>query len=80
LHGIFARFLKILTIEDGVVMGGMGSAILEFIADHGYNARLKRLGIPDKFIEQGSVPELHHECGYDAEGIRTALVSFSEND
>ncbi len=80
LHEILAKFTKILTIEDGVVMGGMGSAILEFMADHGYNARLKRLGIPDKFIEQGSVPELHHECGYDAGGIRTALVSFSEND
>ena len=79
LHGIFAKFSKVLTLEDGSVMGGMGSAVLEFMADHGYTAKLKRLGVPDKFIEQGSVSELHHECGYDAEGIRKALVSFSEN-
>jgi 1-deoxy-D-xylulose-5-phosphate synthase len=54
-------------------MGGMGSAILEFMADHGYHGRVKRLGVPDTFIEQGSVAELHHECGFDADGIAQAL-------
>ena len=69
LHEIFRKFKRIITVEDGSVMGGMGSAILEFMADHGYMARVIRLGIPDHFIEQGSVAELHHECGFDTEGI-----------
>jgi 1-deoxy-D-xylulose-5-phosphate synthase len=73
LHEIFRRFTKIITVEDGSVMGGMGSAVLEFMSDHGYHANVKRLGVPDMFIEQGSVPELHHQCGFDTEGIvRTA--------
>ncbi|MEI7726175.1 MAG: 1-deoxy-D-xylulose-5-phosphate synthase [Bacteroidota bacterium] len=69
LHAIFSKFDKIITVEDGSVMGGMGSAILEFMADHGYGAKLQRMGVPDLFIEQGSVAELHHECGFDTEGI-----------
>ena len=69
LHAIFSKFDKIITVEDGAVMGGMGSAILEFMADHGYGAKLQRMGVPDLFIEQGSVAELHHECGFDTEGI-----------
>ena len=50
-------------------MGGFGSAVVEFMSDHGYAASIKRLGVPDKFIEQGKNEELHRECGYDAEGI-----------
>lgn len=73
LHDIFKKFSTILTIEDGSVQGGMGSAVLEFMADHGYRASVKRLGIPDRFIEQGTVAELHHECGYDVEGIIKAV-------
>ncbi len=73
LHDIFRKFSNILTVEDGSVMGGMGSAILEFMADHGYQARVKRLGIPDAFIEQGSQAELQHECGFDQEGILNAI-------
>ena len=74
LHSVFSRFSSIITVEDGSVMGGMGSAVLEFMADHGYSAQVRRLGIPDQFIEQGSVAELHHECGFDTEGIvRNAL-------
>jgi len=73
LHEIFRRFSTILTVEDGSVQGGMGSAVLEFMADHGYKASVKRLGIPDRFIEQGTVTELHHECGYDVEGIIKAV-------
>ena len=69
LHEIFSKFRKIITVEDGSVMGGMGSAMLEFMADHGYASKVQRLGIPDHFIEQGSVAELHHECGFDTEGI-----------
>jgi 1-deoxy-D-xylulose-5-phosphate synthase len=69
LHEIFTRFNKIITVEDGVIKGGLGSAVLEFMSDHNYTAKVIRLGIPDRFIEQGNVVELHHECGYDAFGI-----------
>jgi 1-deoxy-D-xylulose-5-phosphate synthase len=73
LHGIFKQFKKIITVEDGAVSGGFGSAILEFMGEHEYEASVKRLGIPDKFIEQGKNEELHHECGYDADGIIKAV-------
>jgi len=69
LHEVFRKFACVITVEDGSVMGGMGSAVLEFMADHNYSSRVHRLGIPDQFIEQGSVAELHHECGFDKEGI-----------
>ncbi len=73
LHQIFSRFDRILTVEDGCVMGGFGSAVLEFMTDHGYMARVKRLGIPDAVIEHGEQIELHHECGFDPQGIAEAV-------
>ncbi len=76
LPEIFKNFKRIITVEDGTVLGGFGSAILEFMSEHGYTASVKRLGIPDKFIEQGKNEELHHECGYDAEGIAAAVKSM----
>lgn len=76
LHKIFKQFRQIITVEDGTVVGGFGSAILEFMSDHGYEAKIKRLGVPDKFIEQGKNEELHHECGFDAEGIVRAVKSM----
>ncbi len=69
LHEIFNRFKKIITVEDGCLMGGFGSAVLEFMTDHGYSAQVKRLGIPDHIIEHGEQLELHKECGYDPESI-----------
>jgi 1-deoxy-D-xylulose-5-phosphate synthase len=70
LHEVFGKFDKVITIEDGCVMGGIGSAILEFAADHQYkNTTVVRLGIPDAFIEHGSQMELHKECGFDPESI-----------
>jgi 1-deoxy-D-xylulose-5-phosphate synthase len=69
LHEVFARFNKIITVEDGCVEGGMGSAVLEFMADHQYHAHVVRLGIPDMVVEHGEQPELWAECGYDAAGI-----------
>ncbi len=73
LHEIFKRFNKVITIEDGCIIGGLGSAITEFASDHGYHdVSIRRLGIPDRFIEQGTLEELHHECGIDTEGIRNA--------
>jgi 1-deoxy-D-xylulose-5-phosphate synthase len=73
LHEVFKNFSKIITLEDGTVVGGLGSAVLEFMSDHGYSAQVKRLGVPDKFIEQGSVEDLHSECGCNAQGIIQAL-------
>lgn len=69
LHEVFGKFDKVITVEDGCLMGGFGSAVLEWMMDHGYQARIKRLGIPDKVIEHGEQIELHHECGFDASGI-----------
>jgi len=69
LHEVFQKYDRILTVEDGCLPGGVGSAILEFMAEHGYAARVKRLGIPDRVIEHGEPHELHHECGFDAAGI-----------
>jgi len=65
LHEVFGKFKHVITIEDGCIMGGMGSAVLEFMADHGYQAQVKRLGIPDHFIEHGTQKELYAECGFD---------------
>jgi len=73
LHEVFKNFSKIITLEDGTIVGGLGSAVLEFMSDHGYSAQVKRLGVPDKFIEQGSVEDLHSECGCNAQGIIQAL-------
>jgi len=69
LHEVFTKFDKVITIEDGTIIGGLGSAVLEFIADNGYQAQVKRLGIPDKFIEHGTQQELYKECGFDSESI-----------
>lgn len=76
LHEVFSKFKKIITIEDGTINGGIGSAILEFMADNNYQSAVKRLGIPDKFIEQGTNSELHKECGYDVEGIIKATLTL----
>ena len=67
LHEVFAKFDKVVTVEDGCIQGGFGSAVLEFMADHGYQARVVRLGIPDEFIEHGSQNQLYKECGYDVD-------------
>lgn len=69
LHGVFQKFDKIITLEDGTIQGGLGSAVLEFMSDHHYSATVVRLGIPDKFMEHGTQQELYAECGYDKEGI-----------
>ncbi|MBN2613939.1 MAG: 1-deoxy-D-xylulose-5-phosphate synthase [Bacteroidales bacterium] len=76
LHYVFRNFKKIVTVEDGTIVGGFGSAVVEFMCDHGYQAAVKRLGVPDKYIEQGSQQEQYKECGYDAEGIYQAVKSL----
>ena len=79
LHEVFAKFDKIVTVEDGTIVGGMGSAILEFMAEHNYKAEVKILGIPDRLVEHGTLKELYTECGYDAvaisETVRTLVGS-----
>ena len=73
LHEVFAKYTKIVTVEDGTIVGGFGSAILEFMNQHKYVAEVKLLGIPDRIVEHGTPKELHRECGYDAEGIATSV-------
>jgi len=73
LHEIFAKFDRIITVEDGTIIGGFGSAILEFQAAHNYRATVRILGIPDRIVEHGAQKELQHECGYDASAIATAV-------
>lgn len=69
LHEIFKKFRKIITVEDGTIKGGFGSAVLEFMSDHDYSAKIKVLGIPDNFIEHGPIDTLYSICGIDREGI-----------
>jgi 1-deoxy-D-xylulose-5-phosphate synthase len=73
LHSVFRRFDRIITVEDGVLKGGFGSAVIEFMCDNGYLAEVRRLGIPDYFVEQGTQEELIGECGFDAAGIAKAI-------
>lgn len=73
LHEVFKKFRHVITLEDGTIVGGLGSAVLEFMAAHNYRSSVVRLGIPDKFIEQGTVEELHRECGYDVQGIYNTI-------
>ncbi|MEO8147927.1 MAG: 1-deoxy-D-xylulose-5-phosphate synthase [Bacteroidia bacterium] len=73
LHEVFSNFKKIITVEDGCIMGGFGSAITEFMIDNGYSAQFLRLGIPDHFIEHGEQKELYNECGFDANAIKDAV-------
>lgn len=73
LHEVFSNFSKVITVEDGAVMGGFGSAVLEWMVDRGYQSRVVRLGVPDEFIEHGTQKELWAECGYDAAAIVDAV-------
>lgn len=69
LHSIFRKFEHVITVEDGCLQGGMGSAIVEFMIDYGYSSKVTRLGIPDRIVNHGEQPELWAECGYDAAAI-----------
>lgn len=69
LHEVGKKFNRIVTVENGVIKGGLGTAVLEFMADNGYTPKVKRIGVPDRFIEHGAVPELFKLCGMDSESI-----------
>ena len=76
LHEVGQKFKHIITVENGVACGGLGSAVLEFMADNHYTPQVNRLGIPDRFIEHGSIPELYQLCGIDCNSIATILKSI----
>jgi 1-deoxy-D-xylulose-5-phosphate synthase len=73
LHEVFRNFKKIITVEDGTVVGGFGSAVLEFMNENGYSAEIKIMGIPDRLVEHGTPKELYKEIGLDAQAIATSL-------
>jgi 1-deoxy-D-xylulose-5-phosphate synthase len=76
LHEVFSRFDKLITVEDGTVVGGFGTAVLEFMNEQHYKAEIKMLGIPDRLVEHGTPKELHRECGYDALAIKEAVLEM----
>jgi len=76
LHHICKNYEKIVTVEDGCLPGGFGTAVLEFVADNNYTCNVKRLGIPDRIVEHGSQQQLHKECGFDAEGIHKSILEI----
>ena len=78
LHEVGKKFKQVVTVEDGVIQGGLGSAVLEFFADHGYEVEVTRIGIPDRFVMHGTVAELHKLCGMDAEGIARKIEELKK--
>jgi 1-deoxy-D-xylulose-5-phosphate synthase len=74
LHSIFKNHGKIITLEDGVINGGFGSTVVEFANQNDYRHKIIKLGIPDKFVEHGSIAQLQHECGYDVDAIVRILL------
>lgn len=79
LHQIFSKYKKVITLEDGCITGGMGSAVLEFMARHHYQAQVKMLGIPDLIVEHGTPDQLFTECGYDREAIKNSILELHLN-
>ena len=78
LHEVFSKFNKIITVEDGTVVGGFGSAVLEFMNANGYKAEIKIMGIPDRLVEHGTPKQLYDEIGIDANGIAATLRAMAD--
>jgi len=76
LHEVGKNFSRIVTVENGTIQGGLGTAVMEFMIENGYKPRMIRIGIPDRFIEHGTVPELFHLCGMDTENITKAVMGI----
>jgi 1-deoxy-D-xylulose-5-phosphate synthase len=74
LHKLLKTHKAIITVEDGTIVGGFGSAVSEFMTENEYTLPLKRLGVPDSFVEHGTIQELKHELGYDAESIKNTVL------
>ena len=79
LQEVLNKYPKIITVEDGTVLGGFGSAVLEFANQYSCKNEIQILGIPDKIIEHGSPKELHRECGYDAQAIKDAVLEMMKD-
>jgi 1-deoxy-D-xylulose-5-phosphate synthase len=79
LHESLSTYPKIVTVEDGTVKGGFGTAVLEFMQEHGYKNDVQILGIPDKVVEHGTLKELHSECGYDAQAIADTVREMMQS-
>jgi 1-deoxy-D-xylulose-5-phosphate synthase len=80
LHEVFLKFNKVITVEDGTIVGGFGSAVLEFMNEHAYKADVKIMGIPDRLVEHGSPKQLYDEIGIDANGIIKLLREIAKAD
>ena len=80
LHEIGRKYSHIITIENGTVTGGLGTAVTEFMMDNGYSPEIRRLGLPDQFIEHGSTPQLLHLCHIDEDAVISALNSLTQNN
>lgn len=76
LHEVFSSYDKVITVEDGTIVGGFGSAVLEFMNEHQYKASITMLGIPDRLVEHGTPKELHRECGYDTQAIYETVLKI----
>jgi 1-deoxy-D-xylulose-5-phosphate synthase len=74
LHEVGKNFSRIVTVENGTVQGGLGTAIMEFMMENGYTPKIVRIGVPDRFIGHGTIPQLYHLCGMDAESITKAIT------
>ena len=74
LHEVGKNFRRIITVENGTIQGGLGTAVMEFMIENGYSPQVIRIGIPDQFIEHGTIPELYHLCGMDKESISKAIL------
>ncbi len=80
LHEVFTKFNKVITLEDGCLMGGMGSAVIEFMADNNYAAQVTRLGIKDEWIEHGEQAQLYAECNIDADAVIASVTKLMNKD
>lgn len=80
LHEVGKKFSRIITVENGVIRGGLGSAVLEFMADNGYTPKIKRIGVPDEFVEHGPISELYKLCGMDAKCIAEEIKRWLSED
>jgi len=78
LDDAIAKCSNIITVEDGTILGGLHSAVCEYVATGSYNVKVTAMGVPDRFIEQGSVPELQQECNFDEESILKTIINVSK--
>ncbi len=80
LEEVAAKNCPVITVEDGIIAGGLGGAVAEWFAEKGLHRKLLRLGVPDKFVPQGTPAELHHMCGFDKDAIFDAIMSVTSNN